>query len=272
MNRFGYISQYPDWRLKVFERYDRARNNDMKYIEELVSNAVNPLTLLNDTWDGTGKSYWRKAEESILVCGKIIGTTGITLVGINIAAPIALPFIVVGQLLLMRKIVIMDNEHRKGWRLLDFAAEGGAGEVAAYLILKGATSNNYIKIANDNNHGRNFVATCRWAESERSLIINAENIKRTSVVKDKALEKATKEAREAIIQLETTKKELLTLQADFTQLAKCYMKIHSAESPVAARAKPRKSRDNKFGLFSKENSQEDMELNQRNEEGNRHAM
>ena len=64
---------------------------------------------------------------------------------------------------------------KKGWTMLEFAAETGQSGVAMYLIEMGAsTNNNFLKIAEMNNQ-RNFLSICHAAVNMRAKAITAEN-------------------------------------------------------------------------------------------------
>lgn len=164
----------------MFERYVRAYNNDLAYIQKLLAN--NP-EVIDDNWDGTGNDpdWWKRTAKD----GALLGGLGAPLIGgvLVLSAPVSLAISATYVLASIAGIVLHDKidnpfpaslrepPSRKDYALLEYAAAGGATDVAVYLILQGAeTSNNFfMEVAKVWGYGEtSFIPMCAHAIEVRA--------------------------------------------------------------------------------------------------------
>lgn len=155
----------------MFERFNEARNNNLKFIQDFLKDQPDAV---NQAFDYT--TFSEDSVANFLTAGfKIAAIGGTAVVGI-----FALPYLLSATVILGAEVAALgwtlieddktrlEMERRNGWTLLDFAAEGNAVEVAEFLILNDANLNcHFTKIATQHNHDA-FLTACDKAIKQKA--------------------------------------------------------------------------------------------------------
>jgi hypothetical protein len=163
--------------IEMLMRYIKAYRNDLEYIKELIKN--DPKSI--DEGCPDDYPYWEESRLSWIATIECAEDIGIGSVG-GVAARVACStHLFVSQLL-------RTNSY-KNRTMLDFAAEGGATEVAVYLIQLGATiSNIFSSIAIKNGHGGRFLDTCNQVRDAQADLQRHKNDNQALKQKNNQLE------------------------------------------------------------------------------------
>lgn len=172
----------------MLEKYEKAALNDITYIKNFIYNHPKAI---DEPCPVDNSLHLMPSFES--ATARIIGMAGGALLTSLVVPPltiVALGAQAVDSARVVYNVYKIEKRSRLHWTMLDYAAEMGAVDVAIFLILNGANTENgyFLNLAKHNGHHK-FVISCQeamktYAENKAKLLKLQNDINELKIAKE----------------------------------------------------------------------------------------